>query len=247
MSVIAVYSMKGGVGKTTLAVDLAWRCAAYGRHRTLLWDLDPQGGSGYLLGTDRPAGRRSVSMFQRARPSRDLITETRYPGLWLLEADDSLRGLPLQFARLGGRQRLATLASYLRSDYGRIVLDCPPMLNEVSDQIIAAADVILMPLPASPLAARAFDMLREELARGHPRHPPILPVLSMYDARRKHHRTIRAGIAQRWPFVPASSIVERTALFRAPLDTFARSSAPALALQSLWLAVEDKLAQLGKQ
>ena len=58
MGIIAISSMKGGVGKTTLAADLAWRSAVLGGHRTLLWDLDPQGGAGFLLGHDEPAVAR---------------------------------------------------------------------------------------------------------------------------------------------------------------------------------------------
>jgi cellulose biosynthesis protein BcsQ len=65
MAVIAVYSSKGGVGKTTLAVDLAWRSAALGGHRTLLWDLDVQGGAGFLLGMDEVSRMRAASLFQR--------------------------------------------------------------------------------------------------------------------------------------------------------------------------------------
>jgi cellulose biosynthesis protein BcsQ len=252
MAVIAVYSVKGGVGKTTIAVDLAWRAAratAQGPgHRTLLWDLDPLGGAGFLLGQPERRAERAASIFQRDGRPRDLIAPTVYPGLSLLQADASLRNLALTFARLGQRRRLAALTAQLSVEYDRIVLDCPPVLNEVSEQVIGAADLVIVPLPPSPLSFRALDMVRGEIARQHAknggRHPPILPVLSMYDARRALHREVRAGQAAGWPIVPASSDVERTALLRRPLGEIAPNCSAALALQGVWDAVEAKLKTL---
>ena len=107
MAVIAVYSMKGGVGKTTMAVDLAWRFAQRGGHQTLLFDLDPQGGAGFLLGHEERKVQRAISAFHHARAPRDLIEPTRFDGLSLIGADQSLRDLPVQLARIGTKKRLA--------------------------------------------------------------------------------------------------------------------------------------------
>jgi chromosome partitioning protein len=246
LAVVAVYSVKGGVGKTTMAVDLAWRSAVYGHHETLLWDLDPQGGAGYLLGMEPNPISRAASLFHREGRPREMITATTTPRLAMLRADESLRTLPVQLARMGYRRRLATMSALLKPDYRRIVLDCPPQFGEISDQVIAAADVIIMPLPPSPLAARAFDMVRNDLARNHPGHPPVLPVLSLFDVRRQLHRDALAGFAADWPMVPMSSWVEKVALHRAPVDSFARWSEPSKALHRLWQAVESKLAELGR-
>jgi chromosome partitioning protein len=241
VAVIAVYSVKGGVGKTTIAVDLAWRLATHSRCKTLLWDLDPQGGAAFLLGQDERPCARSASVFQRDGKPRQLIADTAFANLSLLQADESLRTLPVQLARLGQRRRLATLTSFLRAEYERIVLDCPPGLNEVSDQVLNAADVLIVPLPPSPLSARALDAIRCELLRNHQRHPPILPVLSMYDPRRKLHRDAARTTAVGWPVVPLASQIELSAVNRAPIGCFAAQSEADLALGRLWGAIEAKL------
>ena len=244
MSVIAIYSPKGGVGKSTIAVDLAWRCATYGGQSTLLWDLDAQGGAGFLLGRDEDGRQRAASVFQREGRPQAITVPTAFARLFLLSSDDSLRSLPVQLARIGQRRRLAQLTVALRREHARIVLDCPPGLNEVSDQVLAAADVLIVPLPPSPLSARALDLLRRDITRNHPRHPPILPVLSMYDSRRKLHRMAREGQMAAYPVIPYSSELEQTALRRAPIDTYARWSDAARALDQLHHAIEAKLLDL---
>jgi len=244
MAVIAVYSMKGGVGKTTMAVDLAWRFAQRGGHQTLLFDLDPQGGAGFLLGHEERKVQRAISAFHHARAPRDLIEPTRFDGLSLIGADQSLRDLPVQLARIGTKKRLAQMLNFMKGDYPRIVLDCPPMINEVSEQIMEAADLIVVPLPASPLAARAFGFIRKELAK-RPGHPPVLPVLSMYDGRRKLHRWVRENAGANWPVIPQSSYVEQVAVRREPIAAFANWSPASQGFEQLHGALEAKLAQMG--
>lgn len=245
MAVIAVYSVKGGVGKTTIAVDLAWRCAQLGKRETLLWDLDPQSGSAFMLNHRVVRATHAMGVFQRPGKPSDLIAPTAYERLSLLPADATLRDMPLQLARMGNRRRLAKLTRRLESHFDRIVLDCPPMTNEVSEQIIAAADIIILPLPPSPLSVRAMDQVRNELAR-HSQHPPLLPVLSMYDGRRKLHRAARASFARDWPLVPASTWAEQAAARQAPLPTFAAWSDTSRCLERIWRATEAKLARLGR-
>ncbi|WP_088311500.1 ParA family protein [Novosphingobium sp. B 225] len=240
MAVIAIASVKGGVGKTTLAADLAWRFAAQGGHRTLLWDLDPQAGAGFLLGHDEPAVPRAVGMFQREGRPRQMVEPTVHPGLHLLPADASLRNLPIQLARLGPR-RLAQITSLLRSDFDRIVLDCPAGYNELTEQVISAADLVIVPLPPSPLSARSLDQLRRELLRIHHRHPPILPVLSMYNSRRPLHREVAKSSAQGWPTIPYSAQMEQSAVRREPLGAFAPGSEASRYLGRLWSGIEAKI------
>lgn len=243
MAVIAVFSMKGGVGKTTLAVELARRAAMTSQRSTLLWDLDPQGGAGFLLGQGEVQRHRAAALFQREGKPRQLVEATGLPNLSLLPADPSLRNLPVQLARLGMRKRLATMTAMLRGEYERIILDCPAGLGEVSDQVLTAADLLVVPLPASPLSSRALDMLRKELVQNHHRHPPILPVLSMFDTRRPLHREVREGLAANWPVIPLSTHMEQLAVRHEPLESYAPKSEAARALRRMWAGIEAKLAE----
>ena len=241
MAVITVFSIKGGVGKTTLAAELAWRWARAGQLETLLWDLDPQGGASFLLGVDQPKRQRAATVFQRNGHPREAIVHSGYPGLSLLPADPSLRQLPLQLARLGPR-RLPQVVNLLCGSYPRIVLDCPAGLSEVTEQALAAADVIIVPLPPSPLSLRVLGHLREDLLRRQHRHAPILPVLSMYTRSRPLHRAARRGDAYAWPVIPMDSHIEQVAVQRAPLFSFAPDSQADRAFDRLWRGIEAKVA-----
>ncbi len=130
-------------------------------------------------------------MFSKDADPDELIRKTAVPRLDLLPADESLRELDSLFARLGKKRRLARLTEELARRYERIVLDCPPVLNEISAQVIRAADCVIVPLPPSPLSARAFELVIAEIRAHAKDHPPILPVLSMLDLRRALHRAAR--------------------------------------------------------
>lgn len=241
MATIAVYSVKGGVGKTTLAVNLAWTAATISRRKTLLWDLDASSGSGFLLGVDPRKKRSADSIFAESSDPARLIQPTAYPGLDLLPADESIRAIDRQLDKLGKKKRLAKLTERLGKDYDRIIFDCPPVLNELSAQIIRAADLVIVPLPPSPLSARAFEAVVEEVRGTGKGHPPILPLLSMLDLRRNLHRQAREANPN-WPAIPLASAVEQCAVERKPVGAFAPRSPAARAIAQLWTAIERKLA-----
>ncbi len=243
MATIAVYSLKGGVGKTTLAVNLAWSAAVQSSRRTLLWDLDPQGASSWLLGGDATARDAGIAVFARDVAPDKLIVPTVTPGLDLLRADPSLRGLDQFFHDLGKRKRLARLLTELDKTYDRVVLDCPPGLTETSEQVMRAADLILVPVIPSPLSRRALDEVVGYLAREHGKHAPVLPVYSMVDRRRALHReALEADPA--WPVIPMASAVEQMTVRRAAVGDFAAGSPAGEAFARLWTGVERRLSRL---
>lgn len=240
MKTVAIYSLKGGVGKTSLAVNLAWAAAARSGHRTLLWDLDAQAASTFILGGNGDGGQ-ARSVFARDAAPDTLIRATGTPGLDLLPADTSLRTLDSFFAGLGKKRRLGRVTEQLDGRYDRVLLDCPPGLTETSEQILRAADLIVVPVIPSPLSRRALDAVVEHLnglatASGRPRGT-ILPVFNMVDRRRLLH-TAALTAEPRWPVVPMASAMEMMAAHREPVFAFAPRSPAAVGIDGLWTIVE---------
>ncbi|MFS0735539.1 ParA family protein [Sphingomonas sp. 1P06PA] len=241
MATIAVFSLKGGVGKTTLAVNLAWAAAVNSARRTLLWDLDPQAASTFILGGDAMVRDEAQAVFARDIAPDRLIRATATPGLDLLPSDASLRGLDRFFFGLGKKKRMTRLIEALDRTHDRIILDCPPGLTETADQAMRAATLILVPVVPSALSRRAFDEVVAHLAREHGRHAPILPVFSMVDRRRALHTAALAADPD-WPVIGMASVVEQMGQRRAPLGSYAAHGPVAAQFAALWTGIEARLA-----
>jgi len=243
VATIAVYSLKGGVGKTTLAVNLAWSSAVLSARRTLLWDLDAQAAASYLIRAQDKSADEAQAVFAKTLPPGRLIQPTATPNLSLLPADTSLRTLDHFFHGLGKKKRLAKLLETLGHGFDRIILDCAPGLTETADQAMRAATLILVPVIPSPLARRAFDEVVAHLAREHGRHAPILPVYTMVDRRRGLHLLALAAEPE-WPVIPMASAVETMTDRRQAVGEFAPRSPAGEAFASLWQGIERKLATM---
>jgi chromosome partitioning protein len=238
--IVAVHSMKGGVGKSSLAVNLADAAARSGR-RTLLWDIDAQGGATFLLGADA-GGSKAKHIFSKAAAAATLVQPTPIPGLDLIAADLSLRQLDAALAEADRPKRLKKLLDDLAPAYDIVILDCPPGLGELSDQIFRAADLVVVPLVPAPLAMRTLEQVREHLAAHHKKPPVLLPVFSMVDRRKTLHReTVEAEPT--WPAIPHASVVERMAVELKPLAAFAGGSPAAAAVGEVWRQVGEALSQ----
>lgn len=246
MKVVAVFSVKGGVGKTSTAVNLAWSAAR--TRKTLLWDLDPQGGATFLTQTKARPKTDAKDLVRGRTGLRDLIRSTADERLDVAPAHASFASLDLELddTKKPG-QRLDRILAPLAKRYDIGVLDCPPGMSLLSESILVAADVIVVPLVPSPLAMRALDQVTTmlgELKRSS--RPEIIGFLSMVDRRKTVHRELVAGLpaadAHVHPvIVPYSTHVERMGIERAPVAAFAPRSAPAMAYVELWSVVERSL------
>ncbi len=236
---IASYSMKGGVGKTTIVANLAYISAVKSSLRTLLWDIDAQSAASFLFEQVRGEGK-AKRVFTRDIAPGVLIAPTRWPGLDVLAADLSLRNLEQTLGEADKPKRLRKLLQSLAPAYDRIFLDCPPGLGETSDQLFRAVDLVVVPVPPTPLGLRALEVIEAHLERSQDRRPRLLPVISMVDRRKTMHRDFVAAHPD-WPAIPQASVVERMAVKLAPLASYARTSPAAQAFDRLWMAVEHGL------
>src|SRR4051794_23035717 len=134
MASVAVYSPKGGVGKSTCTVNLAYLSATTSGRRTLLWDIDAQGAASYLLDARR-AGDDAHRIFSKDADPAEFVQPTAYRQLSVLAADTSLRRLDVQLVEEDARKRVRKLIRSLERKFERIILDCPPGVTEISEQI----------------------------------------------------------------------------------------------------------------
>jgi chromosome partitioning protein len=247
--ILATYSIKGGVGKTTTAVNLAHLSAREG-HRTLLWDLDPQAAATYLLRVKPKVKGGGKSLVRGRSELGSLIRGSDFDGLDLLPADVSYRHMDLHLARTKRpTQRLARVLAPLRHDYEVIILDCPPSLSLVSESVFRAAATLLVPMIPAPLPARTLDQLqtfletdrRNRHGSDEKRHrrANALAFFTMVDRRRRIHRdTVDDLLASRADVlstcIPATTSLEMMGIKRAPVEVFQANGAAARAYRDLW-------------
>lgn len=245
MKVVAVYNSKGGVGKTTAAVNLAWLASA--DRRTLLWDLDPQAAATWLLKVKPKVKGGAGRLVQGKTDAADLVKQTDRPRLDVLPGDASYRNLDLALDDTKDpTRRLARVLEGVRKSYDVVVLDCPPSTSLVSEGVLRASDVLVVPLVPTPLSLRTFDQLQDLLAETGGKGPEVLAFFSMVDRRKTLHRmTVQTVPTERKQVtgicVPAASVVEQMSVRREPVVAFAPASPAAQAYAELWGATRRLL------
>jgi len=246
MTVIAAYNIKGGVGKTSTAVNLAHLAAEKG-YKTLLWDLDPQGASSYYFRIKPKIKGGSKQLIAGERELDELIKGTDFDNLDMLPADFSFRNLDLVLdARKNPTRRLQKLLKPLSKEYDLIFLDCPPNISLLSEAVFEAADVLLSPIIPTTLSLRTLQQLKKFINENKLGNLKLLPFFSMADRRKKMHRDIMMTLTEEHPellasVIPYASDIERMGLERKPLGGFIKRSRSIDAYRGLWMEIESAL------
>ena len=245
MRVIATYNIKGGVGKTSAAVNLAY-LSATGGYRTLLWDLDPQAAASYVFRVKPRVKGGAKALIRGARPLDDAIKGTDFDRLDLLPADFTYRNMDLALNQAKRpTRRLSRLLGPLADEYDVVFLDCPPSISLVSENILHAVHVLLVPLIPTTLSERTFDQLTSFIEDQSGRRPEVLAFFSLVDRRKRLHRDIitrlsaeRSDIAT--AIIPSMTLVEQMSVRRAPVPVFAPRSTATRHYQELWAELRGR-------
>lgn len=242
MKVLATYNIKGGVGKTSTAVNLAYLAAREGK-RTLLWDLDPQGAATFIFRVRPRVKGGAHALVTRRRPIEEALKATDFEGLDLLPADFSYRNMDLELDDTKKRTtRLSQLLASVADEYDIAFLDCPPSVSLVSENVLHAADTLLVPLIPATLSLRTLDQLTRFIADSENRKPEVVAFFSMADQRKRLHREVIESIPREQlrvaqTIIPSLAIIEQMAERRAPVPAFAPTSRAALCYEQLWAEV----------
>ena len=244
MKIIACYSNKGGVGKTAAAVNLAYALAALGK-RTLLCDLDPQGASSFYFRVKPSKKLTEGAFFKDVELFTDAIRGSDYDNLDILPANMSFRDFDIFLSRMrNSRSRLKKTLKAVKKDYDVILLDCPPSISTLSENVFRCSDAILVPVIPTTLSERTFEQL---IAFFKEHDIPVSKLHGFFsmvqNVKNLHGGTItamRAAYKKRFlqAQIPFASEVERMGVQRAPV----MATAPGCTAAQAYEALCDELA-----
>jgi chromosome partitioning protein len=248
MPVVALCGIKGGVGKSTAAMNLAV-LAAIGGERTLLWDLDMQGACAYGLGVVDAEPLRPKRLLKGDLRLEDCVVDTGLTGLELVPAGLGHRRLDvILHGKRSARRLFRAALAESRAAYRWIFLDCPPGLTTLTECVLAAADIALVPVVPAPLSARAFEELAVFVEQRELDSALLVPFFSMAEERRGTHLQLMRSFREREPgtcraVIPRRADVERSAARRRPIVLARPASPAAAAFAGLW----EEVAALSRQ
>lgn len=249
MKIVAVTNIKGGVGKTTTAVNLAYLSAAAG-HATVLWDLDPQGAATYTLQCEAGEALSAKKLLAGKRELPEIVVRTEYERLDVIPSHLSYRNFDVHLSeRKRPTERLLMMSRSLREKYDALILDCPPGISLLSENVLRAADAVVVPMLPTPLSIRMLAQLKAFITDEGWSDIVVLPFFSMVDRRKSLHHVVIESTRKEFPSILATEVkyaseIERMTLRRAPLPAYAPRSAEGQMYAALWKEVGQRVGLL---
>jgi chromosome partitioning protein len=212
-TVYAIANQKGGVGKTTTAVNLA-ACVAEAGYRTLLVDIDPQCNATIALGLGKDSPRTLYDVLIEGAPLQDVVLSTAIDNLDLGPSGPDLAGATVELPRMtGSEMRLRESLAGVRDSYAFTLLDCPPSLGPLTVNALVAADRVIVPVQAEYFALEGLAGLLDTLGLIQRELNPRLTVagmlLTMYDGRTRLAQDVEREIRQHFPELVFDTVIPR--------------------------------------
>jgi chromosome partitioning protein len=239
MTTLAIYSNKGGVGKTSAAVNLSYLGAQSGA-KTLICDLDPQGSTTYYYRVKPKLKSGSNGFVKGGKKLLKSIKGTDYQNLDLLPADFAYRNLEAVLGKLKRpKERLSKILKPLKVEYDLIVLDCPVTISILAENILNAVDYTIVPLIPTTLSVRSHRLLLDFCKKNKYDTSNIYTFFSMVDSRKTMHRELMAMVLKEFSgvlrsLIPYLAMVEKMGIVRKPVVAFAPKSVASKAYENLW-------------
>ncbi|HMG82962.1 MAG TPA: ParA family protein [Ferruginibacter sp.] len=243
MIVIALYNLKGGVGKTASCVNFAYLAAKDG-YKTLLWDIDPQGSTTFYYNVKPKNAMGIKKLISKDVVLESAILETEYDNLEIIPADNSAKSFDIMVEEMkGNKTRLKGILKQLENEYDFVFIDCPPGFSALSENIFAAADIVLMPIIPTTLSIRTYDMVKDYFKEKDLDGSKMMCFFTLVDLRKNMHNEIMEKLYKDKKFfqnyIPALSDVERMGIYRKPIEEYARSSYAAKCYSDLWTEIKE--------
>lgn len=246
MKIVACYSNKGGVGKTATSVNLAYASALSGK-TTLLCDMDPQGASGFYFRVKPSRKLEKQAFFKDVDCFTGAIRASDFDNLDLLPANMSYRDFDIFLSRMkNSRSRLKKALMAVDNEYDVIILDCPPNISLLSENVFKVADKIIVPVIPTTLSERTLEQLYDFFRDRKFQKKKLLPFFSMVQKSKNLHKETRDKLHNKYKkilkqSIPFSTDIEKMGVYRAPVLTYAGSSPAAKAYEDLWREIQGKV------
>lgn len=243
MIVIALYNLKGGVGKTASCVNFAYLAAADG-FKTLLWDIDPQGSSSFYYKAKPKTHPGIKKLMTKEGGLEDAILSTDFELLDLIPADNSVKSFDIMLDEMKhSKNKLKHVLKPLDQEYDFVFIDCHPGFSVLSENIFNAADIVLMPVIPSTLSIRTYNMVKDYFKEKDLDINKMMCFFTMTDLRKTMHNEIMEELYKDKRFfqnyIPYLSDVEKMGIHKAPIMEFANSSYAASCYRELWTEIKE--------